>query len=158
MDIRGLLEPIANFFAGLGVPEPIVHWGHPLMMGIVIFVMGSFVGYTGWQGRLATDQDVAIASRSSHRKLAPFMTLFMALGFSGGLLSLIMQGQPIFESPHFWTSTAVLGLLGINGAISLSQFGGNQDRWRKAHAYIGSFALLVMVIHTVLGLKLGLSI
>ena len=86
------------------------------------------------------------------------MTLFMALGFSGGLLSLIMQGQPIFESPHFWTSTAVLGLLGINGAISLSKFGGNQDQWRKAHAYIGSVALLVMVIHTVLGLKLGLSI
>ena len=27
----------------LGIPEPIVHWGHPLMMGIVVFVMGSAV-------------------------------------------------------------------------------------------------------------------
>lgn len=158
MNIRSLLEPIANFFASLGVPEPIVHWGHPLMMGIVIFVMGSFVGYTGWRGRLATDTETAITSRSSHRKLAPFMTLFIALGFTGGLLSLIMQGEPIFKSPHFWTGITVLGLLGINGAISLSKFGGNQSQWRTAHSYIGSIALLIMVIHTLLGLKLGLSI
>ncbi|MFO5528110.1 MAG: DUF4079 domain-containing protein, partial [Cuspidothrix sp.] len=32
-----LLEPIAAWFRSLGVPEVIVHWGHPAMMGIVIF-------------------------------------------------------------------------------------------------------------------------
>ena len=37
------LEPIAAWFRNFGIPEPIVHWGHPLMMGIVIFAMGSFV-------------------------------------------------------------------------------------------------------------------
>ncbi|MGC9525579.1 MAG: DUF4079 domain-containing protein [Limnospira sp.] len=158
MDVRALLEPIADFFAGFNLPEPVIEWGHPMMMGIVIFVMGSFVGYTGWRGRLATDKEAAIASRSGHRKLAPWMFLFMALGFTGGVLSLVMQGEPIFESPHFWTGTAVLGLLGVNGAISLSQFGGDRQGWRMAHAYIGSVALLLMVVHTVFGLKLGLSI
>lgn len=46
------LEPIASEFRSLGIPEPIVHWGHPLMMAIVVFVMGSFIGLTGWRGRL----------------------------------------------------------------------------------------------------------
>jgi hypothetical protein len=33
------------------------------MMGIVVAAMGSLVGYTGWQGRLATDKDVALKSQ-----------------------------------------------------------------------------------------------
>ncbi|MCY7407040.1 MAG: DUF4079 domain-containing protein, partial [Alkalinema sp. CAN_BIN05] len=32
MDIAKILEPAAATFRSLGVPEPIVHWGHPLMM------------------------------------------------------------------------------------------------------------------------------
>jgi len=44
-----LLKPIANWFSSLGVPEPIIHWGHPAMMAVVIFVMGTFVGVTGWR-------------------------------------------------------------------------------------------------------------
>jgi len=100
-----ILELIAAWFRSLGVPEPIVHWGHPAMMGIVIFVMGSFVGFAGWRGRLAEDKEVASKSRSDHRKLAPWMFLFMALGYTGGVLSLVMQHQPIFQSPHFWTGS-----------------------------------------------------
>jgi hypothetical protein len=50
------------------------------MMGIVGAAMGSFVGYTGWQGCLASDKNVALKSRSDHRKLAPWMFLFLALG------------------------------------------------------------------------------
>lgn len=36
-------------------------------------------------------------------KLAVGMSIFFALGAVGGLLSLTMQGKPIFESPHAWT-------------------------------------------------------
>ena len=53
-----MLEPIAAWFSSLGIPEPIVHWGHPLMMAIVVFVMGSFVGFVGWRGRIVKDKDV----------------------------------------------------------------------------------------------------
>lgn len=42
-------------------------------------------------------------SRSDRRKLAPWMFLFMALGYTGGVLSLVMQHQPILESPHFYS-------------------------------------------------------
>ena len=151
------LEPIAQWFSGLGIPEPIVHWGHPLMMGIVVIAMGSAAGIAGWQGRLATDAEIASKNRDAHRKIAPLMFLFMALGFTGGVLSLVMQHQPIFESSHFWTATLVLGLLAFNGILAVTGFGGNKSL-RTIHAYVGTVALVLMVIHGFLGLKLGLAI
>ncbi|NEP81516.1 MAG: DUF4079 domain-containing protein [Okeania sp. SIO3C4] len=158
MEIREYLEPIADIFRNFGTPEPIVHWGHPLMMAIVVFVMGSFVGLTGWRRRVVTDEAIAIESASNHRKMAPFMFLFMALGYTGGILSLVMQEQQIFESPHFWTGSAVLVLLATNGFISLTKFGGNQAVLRTTHAYLGSIALCIMFVHAVFGLRLGLAI
>jgi len=159
MDINDFLEPIAQFFRSLNFPEPVVHWGHPLMMSIVVFVMGASVGLTGWLGRLARESDSVSNNLSSHRQIAPFMFLFMALGYTGGLLSLVMQHQPTLESPHFWTGSILLGLLAINGSISLFGFGGeNKSLFRTIHAYLGSIALVLMVIHAVFGLKLGLSI
>ena len=152
------LEPIANQFRNLGLPEPIVHWGHPLMMAIVVFVMGSFIGLAGWRGRVLTDQDAASKSRSDHRKLAPWMFLFIALGYTGGVLSLVMQHQAILESPHFWTGSTVLILLATNGLIALTQFGGNKATLRTVHAYLGSTALCLLFLHAMLGLKLGLAI
>ena len=158
MSVSEWLEPIAAWFRGLGIPEPITHWGHPAMMAIVAFVMGGFVAYAGWQGRLATDPEVAAKNRMDHRKIAPLMTLFIALGYTGGILSLVMQKQPLMESPHFWTGSLVLALLTVNGLISLFGFGGDNPNLRKAHAYLGSVALGVIVLHAVFGLKLGLSI
>ncbi|ERN42101.1 hypothetical protein KR51_00011890 [Rubidibacter lacunae KORDI 51-2] len=158
MDLRAFLEPIANFFNGLGVPEPIVHWGHPIMMAIVVFAMGSFVGLTGWRGRVVTDGSTAVQSRADHRKLAPWMFAFMAAGYTGGLLALVMRDEPILSSPHFWTGSVVLVLLAVNGALSLSGFGGNRSQLRTAHAYLGSAVLCLMFVHALLGLKLGLSI
>ena len=160
ISLRELLEPIAEWFSSLGTPEPIIHWGHPLMMGIVVFVMGSAVGIAGWRGRtlMATDTELAIKNKTDHRKIAPLMYIFLAAGYTGGLLSLVMQGQPILESPHFWTGSVVIILLTINAVIAATGFIGNKETLRTVHAYLGSLALGVMVFHAVLGLKLGLSI
>ncbi len=158
VDLVSLLEPIAAWFRSLGVPEPIVHWGHPVMMGIVIFVMGSYTAYAGWRGRTADDKDVAVKSRADHRKLAPWMFLFLASGYTGGILSLVMQQQPILQSPHFLTGTIVLGFLGLNGIISMTGFGGNSFMWRTIHAYIGTVAMGLLVVHAALGLNLGLGL
>jgi fucose 4-O-acetylase-like acetyltransferase len=158
VNLSEVLEAIADFFRILGVPEPIVHWGHPAMMGIVVFVMGSFVGLAGWRGRLVADKETAMKSRSDHRQLAPWMFLFMTLGYIGGVLSLVMQHQPIMESPHFWTGSIVLLLLLINSVISLNNFRGNQTGLRELHAYLGSTVLCMMFLHAILGLKLGMSL
>lgn len=154
--MEALLKPIADFFAGLGLPEPIVHWGHPAMMGIVVFVMGSYAGVKGWQGRLATDPEIASQNRGAHAQIVPWMFLFIVLGYTGGVLSLVIQDHPIFASPHFWTGTLVIGLLALNALLSLGNFWGDRS-FRTAHAYIGSSALALLVIHALLGLQLGLS-
>lgn len=156
--LREFLEPMAAWFATFNLPEPIIHWGHPAMMATVVFVLGSFVGFVGWRGRVAVDGDVAMESRTSHRKLAPWMFLFITLGYTGGVLSLVMQEEAIFSSPHFWTGSTVILLLGFNGLISFTGFGGNQSSLRTLHAYLGSITLGILIIHAVLGLKLGLSI
>jgi hypothetical protein len=152
------LEPIADWFRNFGTPEPIVHWGHPLMMGIVVFILGSFVGLAGWRGRVlaTTDEAAAIQSRADHRKLAPLMTLFITLGYTGGVLSLVMQHKPILQSSHFWTGSVVVVLLLVNGAIASAGFA--KDTLRTAHAYLGSAVLALLFLHAVFGLKLGLSI
>jgi fucose 4-O-acetylase-like acetyltransferase len=128
------------------------------MMAIVVFVMGSFVGWAGWRGRLAKEKEAGVKSRADHRKLAPLMFLFIALGYTGGVLSLVMQHQPIMESPHFWTGTMAVVLLGINGAIAFTGFSSNQATLRMVHAYLGSTAICLLFIHALLGLNLGLSI
>lgn len=157
-NLRDLLELIATWFNSLGIPEPIIHWGHPLMMAIVVFVMSSFVGLAGWRGRSIPDKAIATKSLSDHRTLAPWMFFFMAAGYTGGVLSLVMQQQPILESPHFWTGSIVLILLLINGVIALSGFDNNRAALRTVHAYLGSTALCLLFLHAVLGLKLGLAI
>lgn len=158
MTVRDWLEPLAAWFRGLGIPEPITHWGHPAMMGIVVFVMGTYTAYAGWKGRTATDAEVANENKTAHRKLAPLVFLFIVLGYSGGVLSLVMQEQPIFESPHFWTGSVVIGLFATNGVLAATKFGGESGLLRTAHALIGSTAIALLFAHAALGLKLGLSI
>lgn len=157
MNLTEALEPIAAFFRGL-TPEPIVHWGHPFFMGIVVIFMGSFVATSGWRGRTLEDKDVAMKNLGDHRKIAPLMFVFMAMGYSGGVLSLVIQHQAILESPHFWTGSIVLALLALNGVISLSGFFGNKPILRTYHAYLGSVAIVALIAHALLGLQLGLSL
>ncbi|MGL5078124.1 MAG: DUF4079 domain-containing protein [Waterburya sp.] len=159
-NFRASLEAIAEWFNSLGTPEPIVHWGHPLMMAIVVFAMGSAVALAGWRGRTlaVTDTEAAIKNKTDHRKIAPLMYFFLVAGYTGGVLSLVMQGQPILESPHFLTGTVVVALLTVNAVLAATGFIGNKETLRTVHAYVGSLALIILVAHAVLGLKLGLSI
>ena len=159
-NLRETLQPIADWFSNFGTPEPIVHWGHPFFMSIVVFIMGSYVAVAGWRSRqlVATDPDGAVKNKAEHRKVAPLMYVFLASGYTGGLLSLVMQDQPLLESPHFWTGSTALILLTINAIISGTGFIGNKATLRTFHAYVGSLALAVLVFHAFLGLKLGLSI
>lgn len=159
-NLKESLQPIADWFNSLGTPDPIIHWGHPVMMGIVVFVMGSLVGLAGWRGRTlaTTDNDAAIKNKVQHRKTAPLMYFFLVAGYTGGVLSLVMQGQPILESPHFLTGSVVIALLTINALIATTGFIGNKATLRTVHAYVGSTALGIMLVHALLGLKLGLSI
>ena len=159
-NLRASIQPIADWFNSLGTPEPIIHWGHPLMMAIVAFVMGGAVALAGWKGRTlaTTNAEVAMKNKADHRKIAPLMYVFLLAGYTGGVLSLVMQGQPILESNHFITGTIVISLLTVNALLAATGFIGDKETARTIHAYVGRAALLVIVVHAVFGLKLGLSI
>lgn len=154
--IRPYLEPIAAWFSSLPIPAVVTHWGHPLMMGIVVVMIGGFAFVKGWKIRKADDVEVKNESAYWHKKAALWLTTFISLGWTGGVLSLVMQGEPIFESVHFWTGTAAIALLIANGALSLTKFLGKESL-RTVHAYLGSSAIALLVVHAFLGVNLGLS-
>ncbi len=154
------LEPLAEIFRGLSLPEALTHWGHPFFMSIVMFGMGGYGAYAGWKGRLTreTDKEAAAKLRNEHGKIMSAMSMFMAIGATGGILALVIQKQPVMESPHFVTGMTVLFMLFLNALVSLTGFGGQNPAIRKAHAYFGSAIMIVMLAHAAAGLKLGLSI
>lgn len=78
---RGL-TPIAQQLAGLNLPEPLIHWGHPANMAVVLFAMGGYGSYLGWQIRTSDDADTIIMAKQMHPKLTLGMTLFFSLGTS----------------------------------------------------------------------------
>jgi hypothetical protein len=157
-NLSNTLEPIAAGFRSMNLPEPLTHWGHPFFMSIVIFMMGSFVAITGWKSRTSPDTEVVNKSRANHRKVAPLMSLFLTIGYTGGLLSLVMQQKPVLESPHFWTGSVVVLLLWLNGSLGFLGIKGEAKLTRSAHAYIGSAIVALLLVHAALGLNLGLSI
>ncbi len=158
-NLAQLLEPIAMQFRALNLPEPLTHWGHPFFMSIVMFAMGGYGAYAGWKGRLltATDPEAAMKNKTDHKKIMPAMFGFMAIGATGGILSLVIQKHAVMASPHFLTATIVLTFLAINSLISFTGFGGNKPELRKLHAYFGSTIMGMMIVHALMGLKLGLS-
>jgi Protein of unknown function (DUF4079) len=153
------LEPIASIFRDLNLPAIVTHWGHPFFMSIVMFGMGGYGAYAGWKGRVltATDVDIAIKNKGDHSKIMPAMFAFMAIGATGGVLSLVIQKHEVLASPHFLTASIVLIFLAINSAVSFSGFGGNNPGLRKFHAYFGSTTMVIMIVHALMGLKLGMS-
>ena len=62
------------------------------------------------------------------------------------------------ESPHFWTGMGAIALLSANAAIAATKFGKGKKALRSAHAYIGSVALVLLVVHAFFGAQLGFSI
>eukprot|EP00193_Tetraselmis_chui_P013556 CAMPEP_0177789792 /NCGR_PEP_ID=MMETSP0491_2-20121128/22965_1 /TAXON_ID=63592 /ORGANISM="Tetraselmis chuii, Strain PLY429" /LENGTH=226 /DNA_ID=CAMNT_0019311733 /DNA_START=38 /DNA_END=718 /DNA_ORIENTATION=- len=152
----GLLGPLAEYFNTLGLPEPLVHWGHPGNMAVVLIAMGGYGSWLGWQIRVGDDADTVAKAQDLHPTLMGLMTFFFALGASGGMLSLLMQGKPIFQSAHVWTGLTGLACLGLNGMLSL--FFEDDANARTAHAFFGTGIMALFVVHAALGLQLGLSI
>ena len=154
---RSFLEGQASYFSTLGLPEWLVHWGHPGNMAVVLFAMGGYGAvYLGWQIRTSKDPQVLKKARDMHPKLAGGMAFFFALGSMGGMMSLLMQEQDIFHSSHF--VTGMLGLVALAFQAMLPLFFKDDPNARGIHAYLGTGIMALFVVHAALGLQLGLSI
>ncbi|KAI5073137.1 hypothetical protein GOP47_0011150 [Adiantum capillus-veneris] len=153
--VAELFEPIAELVRSLDLPDWLVHWGHPGNMAVVLFAMGGYGSYLGWQIRLADDLEVKAKAKDLHPKLLGGMFFFFSLGATGGILSLLTSGKPIFESPHAVTGLSGLALLATQTALT-GLFESNPSL-RSVHAVLGSGIMLLFLLHAAFGLQLGLS-
>eukprot|EP00250_Pteridium_aquilinum_P004256 c14482_g1_i1 orf=128-961(+) len=153
--IADLFEPIAEVVRSLDLPDWLVHWGHPGNMAVVLFAMGGYGSYLGWQIRLSDDMEAKAKAKDLHPKLLGGMFFFFSLGATGGILSLLTCGKPIFESPHAVTGLSGLALLTIQTA--LTGFFESNPSMRGVHGVLGSGIMLLFLVHAVFGLQLGLS-
>lgn len=153
--LNGYLQPQADYFSTLGLPEALVHWGHPGNMFVVLAAMGGYGAvYLGWAIRTSDSAELVAKAKDLHPKLAGGMAFFFAAGALGGMMSLLMQHKSILESPHAITGLAGLALLGVQATLPLFFDKGA----RTAHAYLGSSIMALFLVHAAFGLNLGLSL
>lgn len=143
----------------LGDNDTLIHWLHPVNMGIVLFAMGGYGAYLGWQiraKRLAGEPaPPAGLAGATHPLLMGLMAFLFFLGAQGGVLFTLYEGRPLLASDHSTTAIAALGLLAVQAFLGKTM--GESDGKRSVHAYFGSAIMLLLVVHAALGLKLGLS-
>jgi hypothetical protein len=127
-------------------------------MGVVFLAMLLYGGVgLGWQIRNESGDAASLEkAKDLHPKLSAGAFFFFALGASGGILSLLMQGKPILESPHFTTGMLGLGLLSVQAMLPL--FFSEGQSVRTAHAYLGTSIAALLAVHGALGVKLALSL
>lgn len=153
--IRSVFGPFAELVKTWSLPDLLVHWGHPGNMAVVLFAMGGYGSYLGWQIRLSDDVEVKAKAKDLHPKLLGGMFFFFALGATGGITSLLTSDKPILESPHAVTGLIGLTLLAIQTALP-ALFDGKPGL-RNVHGFLGSGIMTLFLIHSVLGLQLGIS-
>lgn len=161
-----LVDPLTSYFNAIGVPvieflnppEWIIHWFHALNMATVLFAMGGYGTYLGYQIRKGEGDAEAFGGdtvRSLHPKLMGGMLFFFFLGGQGGLVFTLMENRPLLGSPHAISAFAGLALLGAQAAIGATMKG--KPGARTFHTYLGTGIMSLFFVHAGLGLANGLS-
>eukprot|EP00638_Chattonella_subsalsa_P008771 CAMPEP_0117758402 /NCGR_PEP_ID=MMETSP0947-20121206/15356_1 /TAXON_ID=44440 /ORGANISM="Chattonella subsalsa, Strain CCMP2191" /LENGTH=165 /DNA_ID=CAMNT_0005578581 /DNA_START=269 /DNA_END=766 /DNA_ORIENTATION=+ len=164
MSIFPALDSYLNLFVptlkSLNLPAPLIHWFHGANMATVLFAMGGYGTYLGWNIRSGNgDGDVAMLKEetvsSLHQKLMAGMFLFFALGGQGGLVFTLVEGRDILETPHALTAAIGLSLLTVQAILAANI--NKSPGVRTAHAYFGTGTMVLFLAHAYFGLQLGLS-
>lgn len=140
----------------LELPEGLIHWGHPIAMGIAVLAMGGYGIYQGLLIRSKEPTAAVKAARSSHPTIMTALFVIMFIGAQGGLSSLLVQRQPILESPH--SATALLVLLMFFAQAILGLGISSAPALRNLHTYFGFATAAALLAHIYTGINLGISI
>ena len=165
--VKAPLESYASFWipafdemTKAGVPDWLLHWGHPAAMASVFLSMGLYGSFLGFQVRQGNGSGVlplslGETSRELHPKVMAGAFFFFALGGQGGLVLNKYFGNDVLASNHALTAFLCLGLLGIRTV--LPAFFDKAASLRTVHTVLGSLTMATLVVHAVLGLQLGIS-
>lgn len=139
-------------------PGAALHWGHAAAMASV-YPQLAFGAFLGWQIRMGKGQEttplsMGFSSATLHPLLSLGAFLFFLIGGQGGLVLLTAQKQTILDSPHAVTALLGLSLLALQALLPVFF---ENSQLRTAHAFLGSFIVLLMVVHAAFGVALGLS-
>jgi len=153
--------PYFQFAKEFGLaPEFLLHWGHGVAMGTVLFAMVGYGAFLGWATRFGNGDAVyplnlGYSARELHSLLMALALFFFFLGGQGGLVLLATQFKPILQSAH--SSTAVLGLTCMGAQAVLGKTMGSSEGLRTLHAVFGTGTILLLVAHAYFGFDLGQS-
>lgn len=155
----------APLLKGLNLPPFILHWFHALNMGVVLFAMGGYGTFLGWNMRSNPSQKMELApgpnlgksTSEMHSTLMTAMGVIFFLGANGGLVLSLVQDKPITESVHFTTAMIGFAMLAIQGSITKAFVGENAQVARTAHAFFGTATMGLFIFHASQGLALGLE-
>lgn len=163
-DNPAFLQKIVGAFQTLNMPEPLVQYGHPAMMGFMVLGMGLPGAVIGWQGRLNENKKEGVQQKKLHENIMLAFFLLAFLGGTGGTLSTAMQGYDVWQTPHASSALVVLLLLGANSFIAYSGFTIGNDgtpkgrlQGRKLHSYFGIAAMTAFAVHAFLGVQILLG-
>lgn len=122
------------------------------MLGIV--VLGLVVLREGLAIRGARMRGRAFDSRR-HRRLAKLLVALLALGWTGGLASMVLlRNQGMFESIHWPFGTTALLLIIAAGALGLRMERAHTPGQRSLHATLGALGMLLALGATVAGMSI----
>lgn len=140
----------------LNLPEPLIHWGHPVAMILAISFLGGYGLYQGYLIRSSKDISAKRKAAAFHPTLMSILIGVMFIGAQGGLSSLLVQEHPILESSHAGSALLMFGMLTVqallSSLISVSPIA------RNAHAYFGVATIAVVLYHITTGFSLGLEL
>lgn len=127
--------------------------GHGIFMALLL----PLFFYQAWLGRhirirrQAGDPSSGLVVRR-HRRLGPLVALLCLLGFSGGLLTVLMDmGRVAVHPPHLILGLAIILILG--GVYATSRQIRPQDTlWRRRHRRLGILLLSLYPVQLLLGL------
>lgn len=152
------LVKVGDAVGTLPFPPVVVKYGHPALMGFMILGMGTPGAVIGWLGRINEDKKAGVKQKQLHENIMLAFWLLAFAGASGGILSTVMQGKDILQSPHALSAGVVLALLTANATVAYSGFtiGGSstpagRQQGRTLHAYLGAGTMVALLVHGVLG-------
>jgi hypothetical protein len=167
---EGLVNGMTSYFSlfsptlkGLNLPPFLLHWFHGINMGIVLFAMGGYGTYLGWNIRsnpkdkfetaplpvplAGSIADLGKSTSEMHSTLMSAMGFIFFLGANGGLVLSLVQDKPITDSVHFTTAMIGFAMLAIQGSLTKLFAGQNAHVARTAHAFFGTATMLLFLFH-----------